>query len=73
MTYLDFADDDALKLMTHAMESIPLEKRTPFHLNTEREIVREDNLFLQKIMRLDPRDRLTASEILQDEWFAETV
>lgn len=71
MTYSEFADEDAVKLIIYAMETTPAEKRKPFHAITEREISKEDNVFLQKIMKLDPRDRPTAKEILEDAWFAD--
>ncbi|OBT86263.1 hypothetical protein VE02_05865 [Pseudogymnoascus sp. 03VT05] len=35
----------------------------------EAEISKEDKDFLGKMMLLDPRDRLTATELLMDEWF----
>ena len=43
--------------------------RKPFYLIREKEISREDKGFLGKMMRLDPRDRPTAGELLRDEWF----
>ena len=36
---------------------------------TSQDIADNDKKFLCKIMKLDPRDRPTAGELLQDEWF----
>lgn len=38
---------------------------------TEREVCRRDNEFIRKIMMMDWRDRPTARELLEDEWFRE--
>lgn len=51
------------------MHGVPREKMKPFGRITEREISKEDKAFILKIMKLDPRDRPTAKELLQDEWF----
>lgn len=71
MTYSEVADKDAIALIIYAMDSVPAEKRKPFHLITEREMAKEDNVFLQGIMKLDPRQRPTAKEILKDPWFSD--
>ncbi|RAL13842.1 kinase-like protein [Aspergillus homomorphus CBS 101889] len=41
----------------------------PFRQTTAREICREDREFVLKVMRLDPRDRPSARELLADGWF----
>jgi len=46
---------------------------TPFALVTEREVPREDKEFICRIMKIDPRDRPTAKELLQNAWFNEDV
>jgi len=46
---------------------------TPFALVTEREVSREDKEFICKIMKMDPRDRPTAEELLEDAWFKDDV
>lgn len=43
----------------------------PFHRVTKREVPPADNKFIRKIMKLDPRDRPTAEQLLADEWFTE--
>lgn len=40
-----------------------------FRRISQEEIVKEDNDFICKIMKLDPRDRPLAKELLSDEWF----
>lgn len=73
VSYNDIPDPDGIRLIIMAMEGVPTEKMKPFHYITTREMAREDNAFLLKIMKLDPRDRPTAKEILEDEWFREEV
>ena len=34
----------------------------------DKELAEEDRTFICKIMKLDPRDRPTAKELLQDPW-----
>lgn len=43
----------------------------PFNFTTTREICEEDNEFVLKIMKLDPRDWPTAQELLEDKRFLE--
>lgn len=45
------------------------ESRTPFHNIADSEICQKDKDFISWIMRLDPRDRPTASAILLHEWW----
>jgi hypothetical protein len=51
------------------MQEIPRSQTTPFSQITEREIIKKDKDFLLKIMKFDWRDRPTAKELLQDEWW----
>lgn len=53
------------------MQNSPLETLRPFHLTTTREISQEDKEFVLKVMKLDPRDRPTARELLDDGCFRE--
>lgn len=53
------------------MQEIPKSDTTPFRMITEREVCRRDNEFIRKIMMMDWRDRPTARELLEDEWFRE--
>jgi hypothetical protein len=47
----------------------PKANTTPFYRTTEREVIKKDNDFVCKIMKLDWRDRPTAKELLEDEWW----
>lgn len=69
LSYKEIADDETLAILTYVMRGVPPEKMKPFRLITEREISKEDKTFILKIMKLDPRDRPTAKELLQNEWF----
>lgn len=53
----------------YLMHLNPPENMTSFSLVTEREIVKEDKEFILRIMKMDWRDRPTAKELLEDEWF----
>ncbi|KAG4435377.1 hypothetical protein IFR05_009120 [Cadophora sp. M221] len=55
------------------MSAVPPEKLKPFRYLREREICDSDKDFVLRIMELDPRDRPTAEELLQDPWFTETA
>ena len=41
----------------------------PFARISEREVSKEDKKFILRIMKLDPRDRPSAQQLLDDEWF----
>ncbi len=69
LSYKEIADDETLGILTHVMHGVPREKMKPFARITGQEISREDKAFILKIMKLDPRDRPTAKELLRDEWF----
>jgi hypothetical protein len=51
--------------------SIPRSKTTPFHRTIEQEVSKKDKEFIGKIMMMDWRDRPTAKDLLQDQWFRE--
>ena len=69
LSYKEIADDEILAILTYVMHGVPREKMKPFERITEREISNEDKAFILKIMKLDPRDRPTAKELLKDVWF----
>ncbi|KAJ0417874.1 serine/threonine protein kinase [Aspergillus carlsbadensis] len=69
-SYDDIANQDQRAAIIWIMQNTPLETLRPFHRTTPREISAEDKEFVLKIMKLDPRDRLTAQALLGDEWFA---
>ncbi|MCJ1245183.1 hypothetical protein MMC30_002384 [Trapelia coarctata] len=47
-----------------------VEERTHFSRTGPPEIAVEDRDFILKIMKMDPRDRPSAKDLLQDEWFS---
>ncbi|EGD95976.1 STE/STE20 protein kinase [Trichophyton tonsurans CBS 112818] len=51
------------------MQEIPQSETTPFCRTTEKEVCKKDKEFIGKIMMMDWRDRPTAKELLEDEWF----
>lgn len=69
--YEEIASKETVAAICYLMQEIPKSKMTPFHRTTEREVCKEDNEFIGKIMKLDWRDRPTAKELLEDEWFKE--
>jgi hypothetical protein len=68
--YIEIADDDTAEVVVWLMENLR-DKRKPFLHVTEREICRKDKEFIAWFMKLDPRDRPTADEILAHEWWQE--
>jgi len=69
VSYEQIADEERLGVLTWIMNTTPRETLKPFRSTTEREIRREDKDFVCEIMQLDPRDRPTARELLEDDWF----
>lgn len=70
LSFQDITDDERLEILAktiHFINDNNLKK--PFYLSADKELSKEDRTFIYKIMRLDPRDRPTAKELLQDEWF----
>jgi hypothetical protein len=65
----EIADPETVQSILLLMKNIPKEKTTPFVRGTEREVNRRDKVFISKIMKLDWRDRPTAEELLEDEWW----
>ncbi|RMD41377.1 hypothetical protein DV735_g3756, partial [Chaetothyriales sp. CBS 134920] len=68
-SYDDFGDSDTTTILNMINEREPPAK--PFALVTTREIPPADNKFILRVMKLHPRDRPTAEELLADEWFTE--
>ncbi|ROW08763.1 hypothetical protein VPNG_06406 [Cytospora leucostoma] len=65
----EVVDDETYTSVLYLMHLNPPESMTPFRLVTEREVVKEDKDFILRIMKMDWRDRPTAKELLEDEWF----
>ena len=70
-SYVDLADEETLAILSYVMDSVPAEELKPFSRASRREISVEDREFVLKIMKLDPRDRPSARELLGDKWFEE--
>jgi serine/threonine protein kinase len=68
-SYQDFKDEDTMTIINFINAQGPPPK--PFHRVGPREIPQADMEFLLKIMKLDPRDRPTAEELLADVWFTD--
>ena len=70
LSYGEIADNERLGILTAVINLINEHNlQRPFHLSADKELLKEDRTFIYKIMKLDPRDRPTAKELLQDEWF----
>lgn len=65
----EIADLETVQSIMLIMQNIPKEKATPFSRTTESEVNQRDNIFISKIMKLNWRDRPTAKELLEDEWW----
>ncbi len=61
---------ERLAICTGAIVYIQENKKwLPFCKSEDDELARPDRDFIAKMMKLDPRDRPTAKELLQDAWF----
>jgi hypothetical protein len=69
--YEEIANVETVTAILYLMQEIPQSQTTPFHRTTEREVSKKDKEFIGKIMMMDWRDRPTAKELLEDEWFKE--
>lgn len=67
--YEELASPETARAILYIM--IPTSDTTPFRMIAEKEVCRKDNEFIRKIMMMDWRDRPTAGELLEDEWFSE--
>lgn len=69
-SYIDIADEERqgiLAVINNYINENGLWK--PFSMAEDSELTVEDRNFICKIMRMDPRDRPTAKELLEDPWF----
>jgi len=73
ISYLDLIpkeDTENWSILATAVQFIKDNNRQrPFNLIQDECLTDEDREFLLKVMKLDPRDRPTAEELLQDKWF----
>ena len=69
LSYREIAEPEVMSILTYIIRNMPQEDMKTFKCITEREVSKEDKAFVLKIMKLDPRDRPTARDLLRDEWF----
>lgn len=70
LSYEEIANEDRLGILTSVIEYINENQlQLPFSMSEDEELFKEDRDFIVKLMKLDPRDRPTATDLLQDEWF----
>ncbi len=65
----DIIDPDTFEIILFLNQQGPPQR--PLQRWSKKEIPPADNEFIRRILKLDPRDRPTVEEILQDEWFTE--
>lgn len=68
-SYTEVASEEVIQGIAWMIGEIPNNKLTPFACITEKEVCKKDREFILRIMKLDYRDRPTAREILDDEWW----
>jgi hypothetical protein len=66
--YEQIADNDTVEVIIWLTENLR-DKMKPFRLIAAREICQQDKEFIGWFMKLDPRDRPTATEILAHKWW----
>lgn len=69
--YEDISSPETIAAILYLMQEITQSRMTPFGRTTEREVCSEDKRFIERIMMLDWRDRPSAKDLLDDEWFLE--
>ncbi|KAL2048848.1 hypothetical protein ABVK25_010906 [Lepraria finkii] len=70
LSYEEIANEDRLGILTSVIEYVNENQlQLPFSMSEDEELFKEDRDFIVKLMKLDPRDRPTATDLLQDEWF----
>lgn len=69
ITYKTLAPRETRDYLATIMNSVG--QRKPFHVIKDKEFELEDKAFVLKIMKLDPRDRPTAQQLLADPWLSQ--
>ncbi|KAK3178844.1 hypothetical protein OEA41_000981 [Lepraria neglecta] len=70
LSYEEIANEDRLGILTSVIDHVNENQlHLPFSMSEDEELLKEDRDFIVKLMKLDPRDRPTATDLLQDEWF----
>ncbi|KAI4143049.1 MAG: hypothetical protein L6R39_004722 [Caloplaca ligustica] len=71
-SFEEIAEPERLAFCTAAIDYINENRKwLPFAICVDKELARPDRDFIARMMKLDPRDRPTARELLQDAWFNE--
>jgi len=68
-SFEQIASPETIGSILRLMEMIPMDKLTPFAWVSEKEVCKKDKDFILKIMKMDWRDRPSAKELLEDEWW----
>jgi serine/threonine protein kinase len=68
VSYKEIARPSTLNILMGIMGSLRGKQKPFANISTE-EVSSEDKKFILKIMKLDPRDRPSAQQLLDDEWF----
>jgi serine/threonine protein kinase len=66
---VDIIDPETFEIIHFVNQQGPPQR--PLQRWTTKEIPSADNKFIRRILKLDPRDRPTVEDILEDEWFME--
>jgi serine/threonine protein kinase len=69
LSYTGIARPETLGLLTEVMNGVP--KRKPFQMLQDKDLTKADKEFLLKVMKLDPRSRPTAAQLLEDKWLSQ--
>ena len=70
--YEEIANEDTVEVIIWLMKQIPKDKMTSFRRISEKEVCKKDKIFIEAVMKLDPRDRPTARELLEHQWFRDS-
>ncbi|KAM0721158.1 hypothetical protein Q7P37_003445 [Cladosporium fusiforme] len=71
-SYQDLVDQTSLEIIAMVHQQSTSETLQPFEYAVDKELSANDKAFLLRIMKLDPRDRPTVKQILEDDWFHES-
>lgn len=67
--YDEIASPETVHAIMWIMQEIPKSETTPFSMISEKEVTKKDKEFILQIMKMDWRDRPSARELLEHEWF----
>jgi len=74
LSYQEIADERRLQTITAILNYVrEAGMRKPFSMLQDPELSKEDREFICRVMKMDPRDRPTAKELLKDEWLTSVL